>query len=134
MLPTFKEHYSKGAAQLIPVFPARAECGPAFLIKHIGQFQNLVSKKGQKIKKEKHHGQILFTVAEVMFKEHHGKSTHEAIVQCVFDFALLKVFNLKQAFGYRFSQAGKAQVLFDMHRMSPLYNGCNNLKTTIYRG
>ena len=66
MFPVVEAQHTKGAAQLVPVFLARAEFCTAALIDGITQIKYLMDKKGQEVQDKEIHRQVLFTVSEVM--------------------------------------------------------------------
>ena len=67
MLEVCKNKDPDSTAQLIPEFDAWAKSASTLLIEPVGKLQDLMDKEGQQIEQEKGHGQVVFSMAEVVF-------------------------------------------------------------------
>ena len=67
VLPAAEQKDAERAAQLIPELHAAGELfRPQPVVIPVGQLQDLVDVKGQQVQDEKHHGQVVVAVAEVV--------------------------------------------------------------------
>jgi len=67
VLKVGKNQNADRTAQLIPEFDAGAESASALLIESVGELQDLVNKESQEVEQEKGHGQVVFSVTEIVF-------------------------------------------------------------------
>jgi len=54
--------------QMLKELPPRPHCGADQLVAFIGQFQQRVQAEGQHVHRHQQAGQMLFAVAEIMFR------------------------------------------------------------------